>query len=212
MEFLENVGYTVLGGGIAATFGFGAQWLHARRERKNDIKKIRDLLKLEFEELYQVLIGERQTAKKAKRCSEDDYGSLNEHEMETSQYLAHVGGMRLRSLTWDAIISSGNLIKLDNDEIAIIQFVQQSVRHYNKNMDQLQKYMEIQMKKEFDELLITNVINIPYVTILEGYLDNYRRMVNEAINRFKELDNLPWFDHDKTKNTAPNCETPQHQD
>ena len=212
MEFLENVVYTVLGGGIAAISGLVVQRWHARWERKNNIKKIRDLLKPEFVELYQILIDERRTVKKAKRHSEDDYGSLNEHEMEASQYLDRVGGVRLLSLAWDAIISSGNLIKLDNDEIEIIQAVQQSVRHYNKSMDQLQKEMEIRMKKEFDESPIINVLNLPHVTILEEYLDNYGHAVNEAINRFKELDNLPWFDNDKIKNTAPNRETPQQQD
>ena len=212
MEFLENVVYTVLGGGIAAISGLVVQRWHARWERKNSIKKIRDLLKPEFVELYQILIDERRTVKKAKRHSEDDYGSLNEHEMEASQYLDRVGGVRLLSLAWDAIISSGNLIKLDNDEIEIIQAVQQSVRHYNKSMDQLQKEMEIRMKKEFDESPIINVLNLPHVTILEEYLDNYGHAVNEAINGFKELDNLPWFDNDKIKNTAPNRETPQQQD
>ena len=212
MEFLENVAYTVLGGGIAAISGLVVQRWHASWERKNNIKKIRDLLKPEFVELYQILIDERRTVKKAKRRSEDDYGSLNEHEIEASQYLDRVGGVRLLSLAWDAIISSGNLIKLDNDEIEIIQAVQQSVRHYNKSMDQLQKEMEIQMKKEFDESPIINVLNLPNVTILEEYLDNYGHAVNEAINGFKELDNLSWFDNGKIKNTVPNRETPQHQD
>ena len=76
-------------------------------ERKNAIKKIQGLLKPEFEELYQILIDERRTAKKAKRSSENDFDRLNGHEMTISEYLTVVGGNRLRSLAWDAIISSG---------------------------------------------------------------------------------------------------------
>ena len=105
MEFLENVGYTILGGGIAAISGLVVQRLYSRWERKNAIKKIHGLLKPEFEELYQILIDERRTAKKAKRSSENDFDRLNGHEMTISEYLTVVGGNRLRSLAWDAIIS-----------------------------------------------------------------------------------------------------------
>ena len=198
MEFLENVGYTILGGGIAAISGLVVQWLYSRWERKNAIKKIQGLLKPEFEELYQILIDERRIAKKAKHSSENDFERLNGHEMKISEYLTEVGGGRLRSLAWDAVISSGNLIKLDNNEIEIIQSAHHDAMEYNKNMNRLQKDAESQMEKGFNENM-PNTILYPDIGILEDYLEDYLRTVNDAIDGFKELDELPWFDHDKIK-------------
>ena len=165
---------------------------------KNAIKKIQGLLKPEFEELYQILIDERRIAKKAKRNSENDFDRLNGHEMKISEYLTEVGGGRLRSLAWDAVISSGNLIKLGNNEIEIIQSAHHDVMEYNKNMNRLQKDAESQMEKEFNENM-PNTILYPDMGILEDYLEDYLRTVNDAIEGFKELDELPWFDHDKIK-------------
>ena len=174
------------------------QWLYSRWERKDAIKKIQGLLKPEFEELYQILIDERKTAKKAKHSSENDFDRLNGHEMKISEYLTEVGGGRLRSLAWDAIISSGNLIKLDNSEIEIIQSAHHDVMEYNKNMNRLQKDAELQMEKEFNENM-PNTTLLPDMSILEDYLEDYLRTINDAIDGFKELDELPWFDHDKIK-------------
>ena len=174
------------------------QWLYSRWERKNAIKKIQGLLKPEFEELYQILIDERRTAKKAKHSSENDFDRLNGHEMKISEYLTEVGGVRLRSLAWDAIISSGNLIKLDNNEIEIIQSAHHNVMEYNKNMNRRQKDAESQMEKEFNESM-PNTTLWADVGILEDYLEYYLRAVNDAIDGFKELNELPWFDHDKIK-------------
>ena len=137
----------VLGGVIAAMSGMGVQAWYSRRERNNAIKKIQSLLKVEFEELYQILIEERDTAIKASRNSAKDFDRLKNHKIDISEYLEKVGGYRLQSLAWDAIISSGNLIKLDNSEIEIIQSVHHSVKSYNKNMNRLQKDAESKMEK-----------------------------------------------------------------
>ena len=55
-EVMLNAGYIVLGGGLAAILGFVSQWVHARKQRKDDIKKIQTLLKDEFTDLYTVLM------------------------------------------------------------------------------------------------------------------------------------------------------------
>lgn len=107
--------------------------------------------------------------------------------------------MRLRSLAWDAIISSGNLIKLDNNEIETIQSVHHSVIEYNEDMDRFQKDAEAKMEKEFTVRI--NVIPWSDPGILEGYLEEYLRTTNDAIDGFKELDQLEWFDLSKIKNT-----------
>ena len=198
MEFLENVGYTVLGGGLAAIFGLVAQRVHTERESRNDIKKIQDLLKLEFEELYQILMEEKRNIKKAKCRVEQDLDLLSKDEMDIPDYFDRVGGLHLESLVWDAVISSGNLIKLDNGEIEIIQLVQQGVRHYNKNMDQLRKDAGKELEKNLNKCMVPNTLNLPDEGILEGYLDECKRIIDETVKRFEELNTLPWFDYTKT--------------
>ena len=198
MEFLENVVYTILGGGLAAIFGLVAQRVHIERESRKDIKKIQDLLKLEFEELYQILMEEKRNIQKAKRRAGKDLDLLSEDEMDIPDYFDRVGGLHLESLVWDAVISSGNLIKLDNDEIEIIQLVQQGVRHYNKNMDQLQKDAGKELEKNLNKCMVPNTLNLPDESILERYLDECKRIVDETVKRFEELNTLPWFDYTKT--------------
>ena len=198
MEFLENVGYTVLGGGLAAIFGLVAQRVHTERESRRDIKKIQDLLKLEFEELYQILMEEKRNIKKAKCRVEQDLDLLSKDEIDIPDYFDRVGGLHLESLVWDAVISSGNLIKLDNGEIEIIQLVQQGVRHYNKNMDQLRKDASKELEKNLNKCMVPNTLNLPDEGILEGYLDECKRIIDETVKRFEELNTLPWFDYTKT--------------
>ena len=198
MEFLENVGYTILGGGLAAIFGLVAQRVHTERESRKDIKKIQDLLKLEFEELYQILMEEKRNIQKAKRRAGKDLDLLSEDEMDIPDYFDRVGGLHLESLVWDAVISSGNLIKLDNGEIEIIQLVQQGVRHYNKNMDQLQKDAGKELEKDLSKCMAPNTFNLPDESILERYLDECKRIIDETVKRFEELNTLPWFDYTKT--------------
>ena len=48
LEFLDSFGPVVFGGFVAAASGLAVQWIHTTRERRNDIKKIRDLLKPDF--------------------------------------------------------------------------------------------------------------------------------------------------------------------
>ena len=201
MEFLENVGYTVLGGGLAAIAGFGAQWYHTKLELKKDIKKIRDILKPEFENQYQMLLNERQDVQKAKLRSKEDFTYLQNHKTYITRYLHNVGSNRLHYLTWNAISSSSNLIKLDNDEIQIIQFVHQSVIFYNDRMDKLQEIALRLLVNEFSKnpTPIPEAMNYHGVDILHYYIDNYEQRVSETIEAFKALDRLSWFDMTKLK-------------
>ena len=190
-----------MGGGLAAISGFGVQWWHTRRELKKDIKKIRGILKPEFENQYQMLLDERQNVEKAKPRSKEDFDYLLNHKADITGYFHTVGSNRLHYLTWNAISSSGNLIKLDNDEIQIIQFVHQNVIFYNDRMDKLQEMALRLLVNDFskDPAHIPEAINYHGVDILHYYISNYEERVNEAVEAFKALDNLSWFDMTKSK-------------
>ena len=135
---------------MAAASGLAVQWIHTTRERRNDIKKIRDLLKPDFEELYRLLVNECQTVKNARLSSAGEFRSLRNHmyEANISVYLGHVGGFRFKSLVWNAITSSGKLINMEKNEIEAIQSVQEGVIHYNERMVQLQNKACLELKKE----------------------------------------------------------------
>ena len=65
-------------------------------------------------------------------------------------------------------------------------------------MNRLQEDAESQMEEEFNENM-PNTTFLPNTGILEDYLEDYLRTINDAIDGFKEMDELPWFDHDKIK-------------
>ena len=196
LEYLENVGYTVLGGGLAAISGLVVQWWHTRRELKKDIKKIHDILKPEFENQYRVLLDERQEVKKAKCRTEADFDYLKNNKAAITGYFHNVGSKRLYYLTWNAVNTSGNLIKLDNDEIQAIQFVHQSVIDYSDRMNRLQEMGLKWLVNEFSEkpIPMPEAINLHGVDILRYYVNNYEQRVEETLKAFETLNNLSWFD------------------
>ena len=187
---------------MAAISGLVVQWWHTRSEHNKGVKKIRSILKSEFEDFYQILIDEKQSVKKKKPNVKDDFDSLSKHKMTLQEYFTIVGAGRLRPLVWEAVTSSGNLIKLDNEEIEIIQSAHQSIMRYNKNMDELQNMAIILLGRESNGMHFHNILNLHGVDILKYYFKNYEQHINEAVERFNELNNLPWFDSDKIKPTA----------
>ena len=192
---------------MAAASGLAVQWIHTTRERRNDIKKIRDLLKPDFEELYRLLVNECQTVKNARLSSAGEFRSLRNYmyEANISVYLGRVGGFRFKSLVWNAITTSGKLINMEKDEIETIQSVQEGVIHYNERMVQLQNKASLELKKELKTDRGITSLHTPNMAVLERYLDEYERNINNAVERFKDLGNLPWFDYDKIKDTGPRC-------
>ena len=165
-------------------------------------KKIRSILKSEFEDFYQILIDEKQSVKRIKLNVVEDFDSLSKHRMTLQEYFAIVGARRLRPLVWEAVTSSGNLIKLDNEEIEIIQSAHQSIMRYNKNMDELQNMVITLLGRESNGIHFPNILNLHGIDILKYYFKNYEQHINEAVERFNELNNLPWFYSDKIKPTA----------
>ena len=192
----------VLGGILAAISGLVVQRWHTRSEHNKDIKKIQSILKSEFEDFYQILIDEKQSIKRVKLNVVEDFDSLSKHKMTLQEYFAIVGARRLRPLVWEAVTSSGNLIKLDNEEIEIIQSAHQSIMRYNKNMDELQNIVITLLGRESNGIHFPNILNLHGIDILKYYFKNYEQHINEAVERFNELNNLPWFYSDKIKPTA----------
>ena len=184
---------------MAAISGLLIQERHIRKERKNDIKKIQSILKLEFEDLYRVMINERQIVTNVKLRSEEDFNSLIEHKMNISDYLEKAGGSRWVSLVWDAVISSGNLIKLNNDEIKITQYMQHGLKQYNKKMSDAHNNIVLAINNRLNRKLANDTFSQSDMLILEQYIDTREQIVNESINRFNELDKLQWFNRDKIK-------------
>ena len=196
-EILLNAGYTILGGGLAAIFGFVSQWAYARKQRKDGIKKIQDLLKPEFKALYNALMWERNVIKEAKSISKPNFNSICDYEDAVLTYLNDKGRLHVESRMWDVILSSGNLINMNRIEIETIQSILQCVRMYNKTMSQSTSKMHQDIKMKINGMIDINV------DVLDRYFVHWEQTINEAIRWFNMLDRLSWINYDQIKATAP---------
>ena len=170
--------------------------MYSRRESRNDVKKIQDLLKPEFEALYPALMQQREINKNARQISKKNFKSVIECEKAMLDYLASVGRFYLEVRVWDTIISSGNLIKLNRTEIGIIHALQQRIRHYEKTMARLEEEMKQDMEIKFSGKAHPSIPNYANVHVLDFYLDSCDDVLDGTMERFKALDNLSWFDYD----------------
>ena len=192
-------------------FGFASQWAYAKRERRSDVKKIQALVRREYAELYLVLMNEKQKIKSTRLRYDEDFNSLIEHRMSILSYLKKIGGLYLALLLKNVVISSGNLIKLNDEEIEIIQSVQQRAEYYNKRIRLLNNNIDLVRGIELDKKLANNAFNRSDMCIFKKYLDDREQIVDETVEHFNILNKLPWFDYDKIKNTAATHTKAQNQ-
>ena len=196
MVFLEDVGFVVSGGAVATVAGFVAQVWYARHRDRRDVKKIQDLLKPDFANLYQMVMKDKNTAEKVQ--NDIDRGQVVLHDgsnvFDVSFYLANTGG-QFRSLVWPQITSSGKMLKMKKEEIEAIQLVQEGVIKYNNNIAKMQRDMKIRLRPLVGSYLPLGELNTVNTILLEGYLCEYNESINELLAKFKELKKLAWFDY-----------------
>ena len=199
-EILLNAGYTVLGGGLAAIFGFVSQWVYARKQRNDGIKKIQDLLKPEFKAIYNALMWETKINKSAKDIPNDGSLSSNEHEQVVLRHIENAGRPRIEARMWDVAMSSGHMINMNFNEIEIIQSIYQSIRKYDETMVKLDDKMHQDVENKFNGIIRGDF------SILGVYFVNCDRAIGEMMRFFDRLDKIPWVDYDKIKATATSQE------
>ena len=178
--------------------GFVAQLWYARHRDYKDVKKIQDLLKLDFMKLYQIAMKDRNTARKARKDIDKDEYALHDgsNEADETWYLDKTSGGRFHSLVWPSIASSGKILKMKKEEIEVIQLVQEGVIKYNRDMANLQRDTKVKIKQEFSPDQPLKTLNMPYSMILEEYLNEYDKNIDELLAKFKELKKLAWFGND----------------
>ena len=193
--FLEDVGFVVSGGAVAIIAGFMAQLWYAKHRDYNDVKKIQDLLKPDFVKLHQMAVKDRNTARKARKDIDKDEDVLHDgsNEADETWYLAKAGGGQFRSLVWPPIASSGKLLNMKKEDIETIQLVQDGVIKYNSDMANLQRDMKVKIKEAFNPDPPIKTLHMPNPMILEEYLDEYDKNINELLAKFNELKKLTWF-------------------
>ena len=198
MELLENVAYIGIAWGLGTFTGIVMQRWHTKRERKKDIKRIHDILNPEFVNIYRILMREQEVNKNARQIFKNDFPSIFEYTKNILGYLANTGRLNVEFHMWDVVIASGNLIKLDRNEIEIMQSVMQRLKTYAKTIIKLEKDMMQKINKQLSEG------TIPKADIFDTYLDTCDVVITLTILWFKKLDKLSWFDCDKIKDIDQN--------
>ena len=199
VEIPLNIGYTVLGGGLAAIFGFASQKRYVKMQRKHDIEKIQILLKEEFTDLYDELIRELERNSNAKEILKMRTLQVEEKDMAVLNFLSDTTIFHLTIRVWDTIVSSGNLIKLEHSQIKKIHILREKIKYHVKYVAQL----ETNMVKDLDIIVngkTPHIIQNPHnVHIIELYLKQCGKAIEKSLYMFKDLDKK-LFDYDKIKN------------
>ena len=200
-EVMLNAGYIVLGGGLAAILGFVSQWVYARKQRKDDIKKIQTLLKDEFTDLYTVLMHEREANIRVKKTLKKHTSTIEEKDMAVGESLSNIIRFKLTIRVWDTIISSGNLIKLEHSQIKKIHNIRQKIKQHVKYMTQLETDLMETINTNINDNGKTPFIfqNTHNVHAVESYLKKCGKDIEESLDMLKDLDK-ELFDYDKIKN------------
>ncbi len=134
-EVFQNVLYLLIGAMLAALAGIWAGWFESLRKNKNDIKKIKNLLKSDFSRINDLAIENIESIEKELKkfdLEEDPYAiqdkelkDLFERKRELDDYLINFY-YEYEFNFWTALVSSGSLIKLKEIEIQDVQTAYES--------------------------------------------------------------------------------------
>ena len=199
---LEDVLYVLLGAGVAILGGFGAQHVHTQKWMKKDIKKTKSLLRSELNDIYRGLNFEKQHFEEQLKKLQHEHNTSYERNIVINDAIAGCD-VRLQFLSWETIISSGALFKLNNRDIKIIQTAQQNIRSHDENMEILRKQLAV----DFRNYLSVDLTHLESRNndLLKNYFKDCRDMVNRILLEFEDLDKLTWFDHTKIPEKKSEC-------
>ena len=205
-EFIFRIGYmclmaedaylVLLGAMVGITGGFLAQYAHTKVWLDKDVVKTKSLILSELNGIYRMLKFEEETFNGLSRNSRDEFDAICTRHMPIANAINAFDMVRLRFLSWETIISSGALFKLDEKDMKIIQTAQQNIRDHDMDLDNLGKQLEMTFnnyRQKFDY----NQLCSGDDDLLKSYFEKCRDVVGRTLMTFKDLDELDWFDHKK---------------
>src|SRR6266850_7392827 len=125
---------------IGATAAFVLILAHERSREQKEIKKIRSLLNSDFSEMYRLITKDKEFFQNAYDKLDKEDGLVN--QLVSGKLVVidfyHKYGIFYDFEFWNAVVSSGSLLKLKQDEISDVQAVHNSFSWYNANVLELQ--------------------------------------------------------------------------
>lgn len=186
----------VFGAAIASIFLFS----HERQKEKREIKKIKSLLDSDFSVFYEEITKDRdliQNERDKLKTEDSLVNKLISGTLDFSEFYSKYG-IFYELQYWQAIVSSGSLLKLEKDEISHVQAVANSMDWYNSELKEIHQdtndalceclFLEDE-DKEYDDEPDPEEIR----DILDGYFSGVLAMMKDCIDDLEELRKFSWI-------------------
>ncbi|MBA4718103.1 MAG: hypothetical protein HRO68_02980 [Nitrosopumilus sp.] len=200
----EELTFLIIGAILAAITGSVFAYLSEIMKDRRTKTKIKELLNEDFFDIYS---GYKEEITKLEKCTkniEDDAKKLVNHEIRVGDYFFNAG-QYFQFEIWNAILTSGSLIKLSTDEIKIIGALHNDINWNNKELSYWQDTTIEQIEKitaaYFESLKSESPLSLSSSSdkikiILDNYLSEILRLMKETMNIFKKLEKLSWVNLD----------------
>ena len=186
----------ILGAAVASVFLFS----HERQKDKREIRKIKSLLNSDFSEFYEEITKDRQFIQDARDKLETDDSLVNKlisGTMDFSEFYSKYG-IFYELQYWQAIISSGSLLKLEKDEISHVQAVSNSMDWYNAELREAHQetndsLCDCLFPPDADQQYEDEPDPETVKDILDGYFADVLSMMKDCISDLEELRKFSWI-------------------
>lgn len=180
---------------IGVTSATVVSLLKERRDRLREINKIRSLLTDDFSGLYKEIVKDRQLFQNEldKMGTEEDLiHKLLSDDIDWSKIYSEYG-IFYELHYWQAIFSSGSLLKLNKDEIRHVQAAYNSMDWYNTELKEIHKEMTDELREyldpeETDAQYEDDIDKDGIRDLLKGYFEDVISMMNDCVYCLKELE------------------------
>ena len=194
----EELLYVLVGAVIGICGGFVAQYVHTKMWLNKDIEKAKSLLLSELNCMYKKLKSEEEYFTLFLKDSKREFDSICTLQIPTNEMLLNFDMVRLRFLTWETLISSGALFKLNENDMKILQTAQHNIRKHDSDLDNIRKQFKIKLDNHVARFGYTQSISEGH-NILYSYFWECRNVVGRTLMIFNEdLIKLTWFDPAQT--------------
>ena len=190
----EELLYVLVGAVIGICGGFVAQFVHTKIWLNKDIKKTKSLLLSELNCMYKRLKYEENSFEIFLKSSKNEFQSICNLQIPTNEILLNFDMVRLRFLTWETLISSGALFKLNENDMKMLQTAQHNIRKHDSDLDNIRKQFKAKLNNHITHFGYTQSISEGH-DILYSYFWECRNVVGRTLMIFDEdLIKLTWFD------------------
>lgn len=192
---LEELGIAFIGAIIGATTTFGFLYKWEVDKKKNELKKIRQIINDDFFRICSTSKNLQNFILSILKNEEDKFEKLTDqviYDAQRGRYLTSMLDFRQSFLLWNSIVTSGSLVKLQPEEIQLINashdFIESVIDANVREFENCNKRIERAFDKDVPNTILFIKIN------LESFLKISYINLNEITKRFDYLcENISWM-------------------